>query len=75
MKSYLKTGLFTTLMAFSVASPVWADNHEGHKDCTCTKECKENCKKGDTKDCKCENGACKTGGDCGDSCDKKHSDK
>lgn len=72
MKSYLKTGLFTTLMAFSLSSPVFADHHEGHKkECNCTKECAENCKKGDSKDCKCEHCDCKTSGDCGESCQKK----
>lgn len=71
MKSYLKTGLFTTLMAFSVASPVFADHHEEKKACNCTKECQENCKKGNSKDCKCEHCDCKNSGECGETCAKK----
>ena len=71
MKSYLKTGLMTTLMAFSLSTPVFADHTPDHKECNCTKECQENCKKGDTKDCKCEGDHCKKNGDCGESCQKK----
>jgi hypothetical protein len=40
---------------------VLADNHGDHKgkaQCSCNKECKENCKAGKTKDCKCDGKSC-----------------
>lgn len=76
MKNYLKTALFSTVLAFGAVSPAFADQHEGHKSkCDCTKECAEKCKKGEGKDCKCEHCDCKKSGDCGESCAKKDHSK
>lgn len=71
MRNLLKTGLLTTLLALGSGS-VFADHHEGHKEkCNCSKECAENCKKGQSNDCKCEHCDCKKSGDCSESCNKK----
>ena len=73
MKTYLKTGLFATALLLNLSTPTFAVESE-HK-CDCTKECKENCKKGQAKDCKCKHCDCKKGGEegseCGDTCNKK----
>ncbi len=69
-KRLLNLGLWLALVS---PIAVMADNHDDHKtnaQCTCTKECKENCKAGNTKDCKCDgkcNGKsceCKDGKSC-----------
>lgn len=71
MKIFLQTSLLTTMLALG-GGLAFADHHEVHKaECNCTKECAENCKKGQSKDCKCEHGECKKTGDCGESCTKK----
>jgi hypothetical protein len=38
---------------------VFAHNHEIKQECTCTKECKESCQKGNKEKCECKSCDCK----------------
>lgn len=52
-------------LAMLAINPVFAFAAEkAAEKCTCSQECKENCKKGKTDDCKCTE--CKKSGECSD---------
>lgn len=57
-----KIALLSMLLGSLVAVPSYADNHG--TDCSCTKECKENCSKGKTENCKCKECDCKKADHC-----------
>lgn len=56
-----KMALLTMILSFSLPG-AFASNH-GHahasEKCECSKECKENCSKGKTQDCQCQDCGCK----------------
>lgn len=65
MKKLSQFVLWTSLILPSLSI---ADNHDAHsKDkskCECTKECKDNCKAGKSKDCSCKSCECTKGKEC-----------
>lgn len=57
----MKLATLFSLAFLSFAPMTFAEDSQ----CACSKECMENCQKGNTKDCKCQDCDCSKSGSCG----------
>ncbi len=55
--------ILTLLISFAVPQ-AFADHHAEKEKCSCTKECKEKCEKGEKHDCQCSGCDCKDSKSC-----------
>ncbi len=62
MKTLLMSLLALNLMSGMAFAEDKADKTTVKEGCTCTKECKKECHKGKTEDCKCKECDCKSEG-------------